>query len=85
MLNLFDKGMENAVCCFGTNTLQNNTKQKLLPFRAQGVTHIYILFDGDDAGTKAVCGTTNAINTKAWILIIVLWVQTFNYIITTAN
>jgi len=24
-----------------------------LPFRAQGVTHIYILFDGDDAGAKA--------------------------------
>jgi DNA primase len=53
MLNLYDKGMENVVCCFGTNTLQNNTKQKLLPFRAQGVTHIYILFDGDDAGAKA--------------------------------
>lgn len=53
MLNLYDKGIENVVCCFGTNTLQSNTKQKLLPFRAQGVTHIYILFDGDDAGTKA--------------------------------
>ncbi|NDC87015.1 MAG: toprim domain-containing protein [Betaproteobacteria bacterium] len=53
MLNLYDKGVTNAICCFGTNTLQNSTKQKLLPFKAQGVTHIYILFDGDEAGEKA--------------------------------
>lgn len=53
MLNLYDKGLENAVCCFGTNTLQNNTKSKLLPFKAQGVTHVYIMFDGDEAGQKA--------------------------------
>ncbi|MFY8211576.1 MAG: toprim domain-containing protein [Candidatus Nanopelagicus sp.] len=53
MLNLYDNGCENVVCAFGTNTLQNDTKQKLLPFRAQGITHIYILFDGDDAGRKA--------------------------------
>lgn len=53
MLNLYDKGLENVVCTFGTNTLQNDTKLKLLPFKAQGVTHIYILFDGDDAGEKA--------------------------------
>jgi DNA primase len=53
MLNLYDKGINNAVCCFGTNTLQNTAKQKLLPFKAQGVTNIYILFDGDEAGEKA--------------------------------
>jgi DNA primase len=53
MLNLYDKGLKNAVCCFGTNTLQNTAKQKLLPFKAQGVTNIYILFDGDEAGEKA--------------------------------
>jgi len=53
MLNLYDKGLKNAICCFGTNTLQNSTKQKLLPFKAQGVTHIFILFDGDEAGEKA--------------------------------
>ena len=28
-------------------------KHKLLPFKAQGVTHIFICFDGDDAGRKA--------------------------------
>ena len=53
MLNLYDKGLENVICCFGTNTLQNNTKSKLLPFKAQGVTHVYIMFDGDEAGQKA--------------------------------
>ena len=53
MLNLYDNGCENVVCAFGTNTLQNDTKQKMLPFRAQGITHIYLLFDGDDAGRKA--------------------------------
>jgi DNA primase len=53
MLNLYDKGLENVVCAFGTNTLQNDTKQKLLPFKAQGITHIYLLFDGDEAGKKA--------------------------------
>ena len=53
MLNLYDNGCENVVCCFGTNTLQNDTKQKLLPFRAQGITHVFMLFDGDEAGRKA--------------------------------
>lgn len=54
MLNLFDKGLTNVTCAFGTNTLQNNTAQKLLPFKAQGVTHIYLMFDGDEAGEKAM-------------------------------
>lgn len=53
MLNLYDNGMENVVCCFGTNTLQDSTKQKLFPFKAQGVTHVYLMFDGDEAGKKA--------------------------------
>lgn len=53
MLNLYDKGLHNVACCFGTNTLQANTKDKLLAYKAQGVTHVFILFDGDDAGEKA--------------------------------
>jgi DNA primase len=53
MLNLYDKGLKNVVCTFGTNTLQNDTKLKLLSFKAQGVSHIYMLFDGDDAGERA--------------------------------
>ena len=53
MLNLYDKGCENVVCVFGTNTLQNDIKSKMLPFRAQGITHVFLLFDGDEAGRKA--------------------------------
>lgn len=53
MLNLWDKGLHNVACCFGTNTLQADTKAKLLAYKAQGVSHIFILFDGDTAGEKA--------------------------------
>jgi DNA primase len=53
MLNLYDKGLKNVACAFGTNTLQSDTKLKMFPYKAQGISHIYILFDGDDAGEKA--------------------------------
>ncbi len=53
MLNLYDKGLTNVACCFGTNTLKHSLKEKLLPYRATGVTKIYIMFDGDDAGRRA--------------------------------
>jgi DNA primase len=53
MLNLFDKGLRNVVCTFGTQTLKNNTLEKLLHYRSQGITKIYILYDGDDAGKAA--------------------------------
>ena len=53
MLNVYDKGLENVACCFGTNTLQADTKGKLLAFKAQGVTHVFIMFDADEAGEKA--------------------------------
>lgn len=53
MLNLYDKGLRNVTACFGTNTLQKDMALKLLPLRAQGITHIYMLFDGDEAGRTA--------------------------------
>lgn len=53
MLNLWDKGLQNVACTFGTSGLLNNTASKLLVYRAQGVTHIYIMYDGDEAGQKA--------------------------------
>jgi DNA primase len=53
MLNLQDNGIHNAICCFGTNSLFSNTREKLLPFKAQGVSKVYILFDGDKAGKEA--------------------------------
>jgi len=71
MLNLYDKGLENAVCAFGTNTLQNNTGEKLLPFKAQGITHIYILFDGDDAGAQAARNLKPLIEQEGFIVEII--------------
>ena len=58
MLNLYDKGLINSVCAFGTSSLLNfkNPKileHKLLPYKVQGITKIYVAFDPDDAGVKA--------------------------------
>jgi DNA primase len=53
MLNLYDKSLTNAVCCFGIDTLKNATKEKLLPLKAQGIHKLYIMFDGDEPGRKA--------------------------------
>ena len=53
MLNVYDKGLTNTVCVFGTNTLQKDTRNKLLPYKMQGITKIYLMFDGDEAGREA--------------------------------
>lgn len=54
MLNLYDKGLHNAACTFGTNVLnKSNAKEKLMTYKAQGISHIYIMYDGDLAGRKA--------------------------------
>lgn len=53
MINLHDKGLTNAVCVFGTQTMIKNWQEKLNPFKLQGLTKIYILFDGDSAGQSA--------------------------------
>lgn len=53
MLNLYDKGLDIAVCCFGTNTIQNDIKNKLFLYKVQGITKIYIMFDADEAGQRA--------------------------------
>lgn len=50
MLNLYDKGLTNAVCAFGTQKL---TKDKLVLLKVQGVTGIDVFFDGDEAGQEA--------------------------------
>jgi len=50
MINLHDKGLTNAVCCFGTNNISTD---KLSMLRMQGVSRIDIFFDGDEAGQKA--------------------------------
>lgn len=52
-LNCYDKGLTNTVCLFGTNTLQKDTRGKLLPYKMQGISKIYLMLDGDDAGREA--------------------------------
>jgi len=54
LLNVYDKGLKNVVCTFGTSNLLKDTAIKLLPFKTQGVEKIYLMFDGDDAGRSAM-------------------------------
>ena len=49
MINLHDKNLKNAMCCFGVNKV---TPEKLALLKMQGVTGIDIVFDGDDAGRR---------------------------------
>lgn len=50
MINLHDKGLANAVCCFGT---KNINEDKLRMLSIQGVEEVVVFFDGDDAGQSA--------------------------------
>ena len=50
MINLHDKGLTNAVCCFGTKNINTD---KLSMLKIQGVGSVEIFFDGDDAGQQA--------------------------------
>lgn len=52
-LNLYEHGMRNAVCTFGTTKLITHTAEKLLPFKVLGIGKVFILYDGDEAGKKA--------------------------------
>lgn len=53
MLNLYDKGVRNVCCTFGTNTLSKDIALKLLALKTQGINKIYVMFDGDEAGNVA--------------------------------
>lgn len=50
MLNLHDKGLDNAICCFGVKNF-NETKFNYL--KISGVTGLDLLFDADQAGEQA--------------------------------
>jgi len=50
MLNLWDKGLTNVVCCFGTHKV---TKDKITLLKIQGIKGIDIIFDSDEAGVEA--------------------------------
>lgn len=47
MLNLHDKGLTNAICCFGVN---NVDEDRLSILSVQGVSGVDIFLDNDDAG-----------------------------------
>jgi len=49
MLNLYDKGLTNAVCCFGASNFDTH---KLHVLQISGVTGLDVLFDADEAGQK---------------------------------
>jgi DNA primase len=54
MLNLYDKGLKNVCCTFGTSTLFKDTSLKLLSLKTQGIIKIYLMYDGDKAGQDAM-------------------------------
>jgi DNA primase len=49
-INLIDKGLDNVICIFGTNNI-DTYKMSLL--KVIGVTTVYTMFDGDEAGDRA--------------------------------
>jgi DNA primase len=54
MLNLYDKGLKNVVCSFGTAKLiGKEATDKLNLYKLQGVIGVDIFFDGDKAGQEA--------------------------------
>lgn len=56
VLNLHDKGLTNAVCSFGTKTI-NEDKLRMLSI--QGVDTVDIFLDGDEAGQSAAALVAN--------------------------
>ena len=53
MLNCQYHGITNAVSCFGTGKLYNDTAAKLMPYKVMGIEKIFIMFDADNAGKAA--------------------------------
>jgi DNA primase len=53
MLNLHDKGVSNAACIFGVDTMANTLSEHLMPIKAQNISKVYLLLDGDIAGRTA--------------------------------
>lgn len=50
VINLHDKGLTNALCCFGVS---NVTPEKLQLLKMKGVEQIDVFFDPDEAGMTA--------------------------------
>lgn len=68
-LNLIDKGLQNAICAFGTTTLYSKKRKKLKKekfeyLRVMGVETIYLMFDGDKSGREASEDLEDLINSS---------------------
>jgi DNA primase len=50
MLNLHDKGLDNAICCFGVKNFNEN---KFNYLKISGATGLDLIFDADTAGEQA--------------------------------
>lgn len=67
MLNLYDKGLRNVMCTFGTRTLLGKNSKgpaRLELLRIRGVYGIDIFFDNDDAGQKSAKEVRELCETK---------------------
>ena len=56
-LNLYDKGLTNVIALLGVTTLHGKNglnKDKLARLKLSGITKIYLMLDGDDAGRNAM-------------------------------
>ncbi len=60
MLNLWDKGLKNVVCIFGSNIVSKRDRgyakiiSRFAQYRLQGVNKLVLLLDGDDAGIRGM-------------------------------
>jgi len=78
MLNLWDKGLKNAVCAFSSTLTKKSGKsdadvvRKFSQYKLQGVNKIYIMFDGDKAGRDGAIKLQKALRENYIIEIIEL-------------
>lgn len=65
MINLWDKGLTNTICTFGTSTLLGKDSwRKLELLKIKGVYGVDILYDADDAGKKAAQAVKDVLTDK---------------------
>lgn len=70
-LNLYDKGIKNAVCMFGTQALKYNISAKLQLYKVQGVHKIFLMLDGDTAGRTAATELQSLIEAEDFVVEII--------------
>ena len=70
MLNLHDKGLTNAVCAFGVNKVDQD---KVNILKIQGVSHIDIYFDQDEAGQTAAEKTREFLEKNEFTTKVIKW------------